>query len=113
MVRALSQDGPRAASIVLSKRGNELKEFAEQYGDTGQAWVCFAAEKATYDSKTGQVTPPTEMQIEEKIASLPLPPLRLPPPRYKAELDRFYETLQAVNSNELAKAAVDVGCSDN
>jgi len=99
-----------AAPIVLHENAVRLETAVRTHADTEKEWLCFAAEKATYDEKTGHVTLPSEDEIEKGLEKKVVG-LVLPEPRYRAALSSFYSTLQALDSEEFAKAVVDVGCA--
>jgi hypothetical protein len=67
--------------------------------------VCFAGEHSKYDSSTGSLTLPTEAR-ENKVVGKVFPGS----PGMRA-LNSVYKTLAALDSRELAKVVIDVGCS--
>ncbi len=105
LARSLLHHGTPAV-VFLSEKADDLERLARESGFPTKEVVCYAGEHSKYDSSTGSVTLPTEADLESKVVGKVFPG----PPGMRA-LNNVYKTLAALDSRELAKVVIDVGCS--
>jgi hypothetical protein len=106
LAREYAKNQSRIAFVALHDKAVELKTAVIENSDTEKKWLCFTAEASTYDEKTGQITFPSEEVLEKKLLGL-----LVPQSRPRAALARFYATITALDKEEFAKVAVEVGCA--
>jgi hypothetical protein len=105
LARSLREKG-ESVVVVLSEKADNLERLARESGFPTKEVVCFAGEHSKYDSSTGSVTLPTEADLENKVVGKVFPGSP-----GKRALNNLYVTLAALDSRELAKVVLDVGCS--
>jgi hypothetical protein len=96
-----SADG---VSHKVEDAAHQIEDFVDEHGDEGKELLCYTAGHATQSAATGEVTLPTERDLEDE------PPF---PPPEKELLEDFLGVVQAADAQELVRADLAAGCGIN